>query len=83
MSGRLFQSEAGHPGVWSWVIGMMVRGHGAVKSRRRACAGCFFAEALPGELDAVGIVDEAIEDRVGNRWISDDFVPAVHGDLSR
>lgn len=36
-------------------------------------------EALSFEFDAVGVVDEAIEDRVGD---ADDFVPAIDGQLA-
>ena len=39
-------------------------------------------EALSFEFDAVGIVDEAIEDRVGDGGVSDDFVPAIDGQLA-
>jgi len=40
------------------------------------------SEALSFEFDAVGVVDEAIEDCVGDGGISDDFVPAVDGQLA-
>src|SRR6202022_826436 len=40
------------------------------------------SEALSFEFDAVGVVDEAIEDGVGDGGISDDFVPAIHGQLA-
>src|ERR1700730_15881085 len=40
------------------------------------------SEALSFEVDAVGVVDEAIEDCVGDRGISDDFVPAIDGQLA-
>src|ERR1700730_3983457 len=39
-------------------------------------------EALSFEFDAVGIVDDAIEDRVGDGGVSDDFVPAIDGQLA-
>ena len=39
-------------------------------------------EALSFEYDALGIVDEAIEDRVGDGGVSDDFVPAIDGQLA-
>jgi hypothetical protein len=41
-----------------------------------------FSEALAVEVDAVSVVNNAIEDSVGERWISDDFEPAVHRDLA-
>lgn len=40
------------------------------------------SEALSLEFDAVGVVDEAIEDCVGNGRISDNFVPAIDGQLA-
>src|SRR5882757_10597854 len=39
-------------------------------------------KALSFELEAVGIVDEAIENRVGDGRVSDDFVPAIDGQLA-
>ena len=35
-----------------------------------------FAHAFPFQVDAMGVVDEAIEDRIGNRRASDEIVPA-------
>jgi hypothetical protein len=40
------------------------------------------SEALSFEFDAVGVVDKAIEDCVGDGGISDNFVPAVDGQLA-
>ena len=40
------------------------------------------SEALSFEFDAVGVVDEAIEDCVGDGGISDNFVPAIDGQLA-
>ena len=42
----------------------------------------FFAHALAGEFDAIGVVDEAVEDGVGDGGIADDFVPVVDGHLA-
>ena len=36
-----------------------------------------FAEALARQLGAIGVVDEAVEDGVGDDGIADDFVPAI------
>ena len=33
------------------------------------------AQAVAGQVDAMGVVDEAIQDGVGVGWISDDVVP--------
>jgi hypothetical protein len=41
-----------------------------------------FPEALAGQLDAIGVMDEAIENGVGDGGIADDFVPAVDWDLA-
>lgn len=41
-----------------------------------------FTQALTGQFDAVGVVDEAIQHGVGDRWISNHIVPVVHGDLA-
>ena len=40
------------------------------------------AQALAGQLDAIGVVDDAVEDGVGERWDADQIVPAVHGNLT-
>src|SRR5258708_37378142 len=40
------------------------------------------SEALSFEFDAAGVVDEAIEDCVGDGGISDNFVPAFDGQLA-
>ena len=40
------------------------------------------SEAFSFEFDAVGVVDEAIEDCVGDSGISDNFVPAIDGQLA-
>jgi hypothetical protein len=40
------------------------------------------SEALSLEFDAVGVVDEAIEDCVGDGGISDNFVPVINGQLA-
>ena len=37
----------------------------------------------PGEFDAMGIVDEAIEDGVGVAGVSYRLMPAIHGKLGR
>src|SRR5580692_5154741 len=45
-------------------------------------AGARTAQAVSGEIDAVGIVDDAIEDGVGIGRIADKVMPFVHGDLA-
>ena len=56
------------------------------RQRRRKPSPCdLFAlgapRALPSQFDAVGVLDEPIEDRVGVGRISDDFKPVVHWKL--
>ena len=46
---------------------------------RLLCSGP--AHAFASEFDAVGVVDETVEDRVGVCGIADDFVPSVDGKL--
>lgn len=45
--------------------------------------GAPFAEALAGQIDAVCVVNDAIQDGIGQGRISYYFIPAVHGDLAR
>ena len=52
-------------------------------------AGCWVKPCSPaflslctsfrGEFDAVGVMDEAVEDGVGVGWVADDVVPSVDG----
>jgi hypothetical protein len=37
-----------------------------------------FAERFAAQLDAVGVVDDAIQDRIGESWVTDQVVPAIH-----
>ena len=41
--------------------------------------GAPFAHALAPELDAVRVVQNAVEDRVGQGWVADDVVPRSIG----
>ena len=41
-----------------------------------------FSHTLAGEFDAIGVVDEAIEDRVGDGGIADDFIPVIDRNLT-
>src|ERR1700738_3115522 len=40
------------------------------------------AQAVPGEIDAMGVVHEAVEDGVGIGRVADHLVPFVDGDLA-
>lgn len=48
----------------------------------RVRLGALFSHALAGEIDAIGVVNEAIQDGIGQRWVCDDFVPAIQGHLT-
>lgn len=54
-----------------------------VWSSRLASFAAFAAQAFAGKLNAMSVVNEAVEDRVGVGGIGDDFMPAVHGKLRR
>src|SRR2546430_5407282 len=41
-----------------------------------------FAQALALEDETVGVVDEAVEDGVGDGWVADDVVPVFDGKLA-
>ena len=45
-------------------------------------AGVLFSHAFSGELQAVSVVNEAIEDGVAEGWVSDHVVPMFDGDLA-
>ncbi len=38
-------------------------------------------QTLAGQIDAMGVVNEAIQNGVGVCWVRDNFVPAIHGKL--
>ena len=40
------------------------------------------AQALAGKLDAIGVVDDAVEDGVGEGGNADQVVPSINGDLT-
>ena len=40
------------------------------------------AQAVAGKIDAMGVVDEAVENGVGIGWVADDLVPFVDRDLA-
>jgi hypothetical protein len=41
-----------------------------------------FAERFAAQLDAMGVVGDTIQDRVGESWVADQIVAAVHRDLA-
>jgi len=46
-------------------------------SSRGVFGSSLFSEAVAAEFDAIGIVNDAIEDGIGQRWVADDLVPTV------
>lgn len=40
------------------------------------------SQALAGQFDAVGIVNETVEDGIGDRWTADHVVPVIDGHLA-
>ena len=54
----------------------------AVRSIVRCLAGVRSAQAVAGKIDAMRVVDDAIQDRVRISGIADQFMPFVHGDLA-
>ena len=40
------------------------------------------AHGVAGEFQAMSVVNEAVEDRVGVSWVSDQIEPACHGELA-
>jgi hypothetical protein len=40
------------------------------------------AQTLAGQIDAIGVVNDAVEDGVGERGNPDQVMPAVHGNLA-
>ena len=45
-------------------------------------AGVLLSHAFSGELQAMGVVNEAIQDGVGDGGVTDNFVPMFDGDLA-
>ena len=54
----------------------------ATRSSHGVLLSLLFAERIAAQLDAMGVVDDAVEDRVGKSWIADQVVPAVHWNLA-
>jgi len=51
-------------------------------NRSRERDGPFAPQTIAGKIDAVGVVDQAIEDRIGVGRIADQGMPLVDGDLA-
>ena len=65
-------------------IALPRRGSGepAVGRRSLSGLGTKLAQALAGQFDAVGVVNDAVEDGVGERGNPDQVVPTVDGNLA-
>ena len=60
----------------------MVIGSGVWGGVKSLIAGVLLSHAFSGELKAVSIVNEAVQDRVAEGGITDDIVPMFDGDLT-
>ena len=54
----------------------------------RSCNGAFTGDEAPAqrwafEIDAMGAMDDAVENGVGQRWIANHFMPAIDRVISR
>ncbi len=56
---------------------MLIGGWGA-----RQWLGLALAHGLPFEGDAVGVVHQPVEDGIGQRWIADERMPMLDGELA-
>ena len=60
----------------------MVIGSGVWDDVKSLIAGVLLSHAFSGELKAVSIVNEAVEDGVGDGRVADDVMPMFDGDLA-
>ena len=49
---------------------------------KRAFSGFVFTHAFSFDLQSVGVVNDAVEDGVGQRWIADNLVPLLNRNLT-
>src|SRR6202789_2159825 len=59
-----------------------VIGSGVCVGVKSLIAGVLFSHAFSGELKAVSVVNEAIQDGVAEGGVADNFVPMFDGDLA-
>ena len=50
--------------------------------RRFSGQGALFSHALAGQFDAVGVVNQPVQDGIGNRWIPYNFIPSIYRHLA-
>ena len=60
----------------------MVIGSGVFVGVKSLIAGVLLSHAFSGELKAVSVVNEAIQDGVAEGWVADNVVPMFNGDLA-
>ena len=60
----------------------MVIGSGVWGGVKSLIAGVLFSHAFSGELKAVSVVNETIQDGVAEGWVADNVVPMFDGDLA-
>ena len=84
--GRRFHAIVGAHSTASWAGGPHRRGSwGQVSCWRqgsRTCAALSFRMLSPRQVDAMGVVDEAVEDGVGEGGVADHLVPCVDRHLA-
>ena len=60
----------------------MVIGSGVCVGVKSLISGVLLSHAFSGELKAVSVVNEAIQDGVAEGWVADNVVPMFNGDLT-
>ena len=60
----------------------MVIGSGVCVGVKSLIAGVLLSHAFSGELKAVSVVNETIQDGVAECWVADNVVPMFNGDLA-
>ncbi len=60
----------------------MVIGSGVWGGVKSLIAGVLLSHAFSGELKAVSVVNDAVQDRVAEGGVADDVVPMFDGDLA-
>ena len=79
---RAVPSRATERRAWGGAVGPRGRSaHG------RSCSGALRNDEAPAqrwafEVDAMGAMDDAVENGVGQRWIANHFMPAIDRDLA-
>ena len=89
-AGHLFRREAGRASdlkpATLGVVGQVWLDDGSGPDRGSSGAlrrfRCFLlSHALSLEFDPICVVDEAVERSIGNGWVTDDLLPAIHWEL--